>query len=389
MSVRRVLYLSGTRADFGLMRNCLQQLDLDPGIDLSVLVTGMHLAPGYGDTVCEIEKSGLRIAGRLPTRHVTGTGAEMATALADVLAGMVVHLENDRPDVLLVLGDRGEILAGSLAAVHLNIHVAHIHGGEISGSIDEMFRHCVSKLAHLHFVTTERSAAVLRQLGEDPAHIFVTGAPGLDGLTGIALPDRAELCRHHGFDPNRPLALVLFHPVVQSAETGDSQMRNLLSAVVGVGLQAVVLRPNADAGTHSIQAEIDRWAEHPDLQAVVHLPRPDFLALMARADVMVGNSSSGVIEAASFGTPVVNVGQRQNARERNLNTRDCGTTEVRIRVALQEMLAGGRFPAENVHGDGNAGERIVGLLRDTPLTLDMLNKTLRIVTQDHAQNDAG
>ena len=373
---RKVLYLSGTRADFGLMRACLERIRTTPGLDLSVLVTGMHLAPGYGDTVREIEDSGLDIAGRIPTRHATGDGAEMAMALAETLKGAVAHFERHPPDVLLVLGDRGEMLAGALAAVHLNIHVAHVHGGEISGTIDEMFRHCVSKLAHVHFAATERSGAVLRQLGEDPAQIHVTGAPGLDGLQDQVLPTRDALCLRYGFDPARPLALVLHHPVVQSAGLAGAEMQALLGTVQDAALQAVVLRPNADAGTLAIQAEIDRVADHPDIRAVVHLPRPDFLGLMACSDVMAGNSSSGIIEAASFGTPVVNIGDRQNARERNLNTRDCGTAPNEIADAMHAALSGGRFAPANVYGDGQAGARIATLLRDCPLTPDLLKKTM-------------
>lgn len=373
--MRRVCYVSGTRADFGLMLRTLQRIKAQPGLDISVAVTGMHLSPTYGQTIREIEASGLRIAASVTVDLENTTGAAMARAVGTELIGFTNAFEAERPDLVLLLGDRGEMLAGALAALHLNIPIAHIHGGERSGTVDEPVRHAISKLAHYHFTATERARQRLIRMGERPDRVFVTGAPGLDGLTELATRSRAELCRDIGLDPKRPVALVVFHPVVQSAKDAGWQTLELLDALEQADLQALWLMPNADAGGGYIRRVLAERGGNPWLRLLTHLPRPDFAAWMAAADVMAGNSSSGIIEAASFGLPVVNIGERQRDRERSGNVRDVAPQREVIAQALRESLQSPRPPAQNVYGDGQAGERIAMLLASLPLDGDLLEKS--------------
>lgn len=372
--MRRICYISGTRADFGLMRSTLQTLRDHVELDLSVIATGMHLSPFYGNTVEEIAAAGLRIAARVPVPLDPATGATMARNIGLMLGAFTDALENERPDVVLLLGDRGEMLAGAVAGIHLNIPVAHIHGGDRSGTVDEPVRHAVSKLSHLHFTATQEARERLIRMGEDPARIHVTGAPGLDGLTGGELPDRDEVARLHGLDPARPFALVVYHPVLQEAATAADDIRALLAALAGAGVQVLALMPNADAGSEGVRAALSEAKGAPGVTIRTHLARPAFVAAMARADLMAGNSSAGIIEAASFGTPVLNVGPRQNLRERNTNIVDVPAGGPAMAEGLARLLAHGRFPLQNVYGDGRAGERIARLLATETLDAALLMK---------------
>jgi GDP/UDP-N,N'-diacetylbacillosamine 2-epimerase (hydrolysing) len=372
--MRRICYISGTRADFGLMRSTLQILRDHVEIDLAVIVTGMHLSPFYGNTVEEIEAAGLRIAGRVPVPLDPATGATMARNIGAMISAFTDILESERPDAVLLLGDRGEMLAGALAAIHLNIPVAHIHGGERSGTVDEPVRHAISKLSHLHFAATEEARERLIRMGEDPAGVHVTGAPGLDGLTDVELPDREETLRLHGLDPARPFALMVYHPVLQEAATAADDTRAILKALTDVGLQVLALMPNADAGSEGVRAALTEAKGAPGLTVRTHLARPAFIAAMAHADLMVGNSSAGIIEAASFGTPVLNVGPRQNLRERNANVLDVAADEAALADGVAQALAQGRSAPQNVYGDGRAGERITRLLATLPLEASLLMK---------------
>lgn len=373
---RHICYITGTRADYGLMASTLKQIVAHPELALSVLVTGMHLSAKYGLTVREIEADGFALCGRVETPVDQPSGAATARGIGIMLQAFVDILSVQAPDAVLLLGDRGEMLAGALAAIHLNIPVIHVHGGERSGTLDEPVRHAISKLSHWHCVATEQSRARLLRMGEAPQRVVVTGAPGLDGLTALAACDRATLCEGIGFNAARALALMVFHPVLQEAPQAGTQAGAILDALLGAGMQVLALMPNADAGGDAVRATLAAYAErHPEVRVLTHLPRPDFVSWMAVADFMVGNSSSGIIEAASFGTPVINVGLRQNLRERNANVSDVAADPQALAQAVRDALARGKLAPANVYGDGHAGARIVALLAELRVTPEILLKT--------------
>ena len=375
--MRRVCYISGTRADFGLMRSTLTTIRDHAALDLSVIVTGMHLSPVHGNTVAEIEAAGLPIQTRVAVPLEPATGATMARNLGTMLGAFVDAMEAERPDIVLLLGDRGEMLAGALAGIHLNIPVAHIHGGERSGTVDEPVRHAISRLSHLHFTATEAARERLIRMGEDAAHIQVTGAPGLDGLDEADAPDRAAVARAHGLDPARPFALMVYHPVLQEAATAADDTAAILAALQASGVQILALMPNADAGSDGVRTALSAAAGAPGLVLHNHLARPDFIAAMARADLMVGNSSAGIIEAASFGTPVLNIGPRQNLRERNANVHDIARAGPGLGDSIRALLAKGRLAADNIYrrpGGGRAADRIADALASATLDDRLLMK---------------
>jgi GDP/UDP-N,N'-diacetylbacillosamine 2-epimerase (hydrolysing) len=374
--MRQVCYVSGTRADFGLMRRTLEAMNASGDLRLSIVATGMHLGSRYGETLREIEEAGLPVAATIPTAGPPEpTGGSMARDISCMLAGMVDAFERLRPDLVLLLGDRGEMLAGAIAALHLNIPIAHVHGGERSGTVDESVRHAITKLSHFHFVATDQSRERLLRMGEVPDHVFVTGAPGLDGIVQGAEIRRADLVASQRFDPSRPIALFVFHPVVQEAAGGGVIATMLLDRLLSAGLQVLALRPNSDAGSAEICAALDGHASHVDIRVVTHLARNEFLSWLATADVMVGNSSAGIIEAASFGLPVVNVGSRQNLRERNPNVFDADPRSEALDAALALVMRQGRMAERNVYGDGQTAPRIVSLLRTVPLDASILAKS--------------
>ncbi|MDB5890657.1 MAG: hypothetical protein JWP47_1488 [Polaromonas sp.] len=371
-ALRKIIYLSGTRADFGLMKSTLQLLA--PVANLSVAVTGMHLEQAFGHTVDEIRVAGLRVCGEIPVDVISRTRASMSSSLGDCLQGLTALLVEERPDILVVLGDRGEMLAGALAALHMGIVCVHLHGGERSGTVDEPMRHAISKLASYHLVATEESCDRLIRMGEMPERICITGAPGLDGIV-----DEAELsadgCRLAlGLPAKQPFVLALFHPVVQQAHDAFAQTSNLLAALHQLGLPVLWPEPNADAGSAEIVKALNDKGLPPGSRRRRHLHRPLFCAAMKHSSVMVGNSSAGIIEAASFGTPVVNVGDRQRLRERNINVEDVAPDAQLIYEATRRAIVHGKWPCSNRYGNGTAGPRIVETLLALSLERSVLEK---------------
>lgn len=373
-AVRRITYLSGTRADFGLLRSTLACIAAMPVFELRLLVTGMHLSRAHGHTVDEIRASGLVICAEIPLDMDTRSPRSMALGVADCLRGVTEVLAREQPDMLLLLGDRGEMLAGAIAALHLSIPCIHLHGGERSGTVDEPVRHAISKLSSYHLVATQDARQRLIAMGEEPERIYVTGAPGLDDLAAGATLSRADCLAALGLLPQSRFVLAVFHPVVQQAAQAGAQTKALLQSLQAVGLPVVWLEPNADAGALAVLSALEDTALPDGSRRLRHLARPLFAAAMRHCELLAGNSSAGIIEAASFATPVVNIGDRQRLRQRNANVVDVPSDAVAIEAALRAALRQGRSPCENVYGDGQSAQRIASLLAVLPLSPALLEK---------------
>lgn len=372
--MRRICYITGTRADFGLMHNTLDTINKHPDLSLSLIVTGMHLLPEYGETWKDIKNAGFQIDAKIPVSLSGGSGAEMSVALGQQIIGYTGALQEINPDIVMLLGDRGEMLAGALAALHLNIPIVHLHGGERSGTIDESIRHAISKIAHYHFTATENSRKRLIKMGEDKERIFVVGAPGLDAVYLEKIMKREELFSRYKLNINIPLLLIVFHPVVQQADKASEQVKAVLDAALETDMQILMLKPNADAGSNSIAELIEGYAQVHRFGVKCHIPRNEFLSLIAHAEVMAGNSSSGIIEAASLNTPVVNIGDRQNRRERSLNVIDVEPETTAIYQALKRAQIIKDKNWKNVYGNGGASEKIVKYLLEISLSRTILEK---------------
>jgi len=379
MNTRKIAVLTGTRAEYGILRPILKRINSHSKLDLYLIVTGMHLSDEFGYTVKEIEKDEFKIYAKLDTLNKEDTGAGMAKYIGNTIVKLAEIFENLKPDMLLLVGDRGEMLAGAMAATCMNILIAHVHGGETSGSIDEGFRHAISKLAHLHFVATAESRQKLILLGEDSSRIFVVGAPGLDDIFENLIPPE-EIAKKYSLDLSKPIILLVQHPVVTEVEEAPNQIRETLEAIVELKFQTIVIYPNADAGGRKMIEVIREFEnKYPLIKAYKNLPRRDYLSLMNVATVMVGNSSSGIIEAPSFSLPVVNIGTRQKDRLRAGNVIDVSYNKEEIKNVILKAIYDTSFRTKvknikNPWGNGKASERIVNILANLEIDKKLLQK---------------
>lgn len=377
--VRKICFVTGTRAEFGLMCSTLRAIQSHPKFQLQLVVTGMHLDRKHGRSIATVRRDGWTIDATVPWAPVMTDPNSTAAATGRAIAGLARTFARLAPDVVLVCGDRVEAFAAA-AAGHVGQRiVAHVHGGDkAQGQVDDALRHAITKLAHLHFAATKQSAARIKRLGEDASRIHVVGAPGLDGIRDAALTS-AELrgivpdVRRHLF------ALIVLHPDEPSDGVNFDRASMLLRAVERIGYERlVIVAPNNDPGAAGIFRAWDLAATRPHVSVYRDLSRDRFLALLRDAAVLLGNSSAGIIEAASFGTPVVNVGPRQLGRERSGNVTDVPYSETAIRKVLKKLWNGGRplrITGRNVYGGGRAGQRIASTLGRVALN-DQLRRKL-------------
>ena len=343
----------------------------------------MQLSPEFGLTVQAVEKDGFPIAERVEMLSVSDAPDAIAESIGRGVIGYARALARLGPDLLVVLGDRFDMYPAAVAALPLAIPVAHIHGGELTeGAMDDALRHSMTKLSHLHFVASPEYATRVRQLGEEEWRITVSGSPGLDNLSSTPLLDREEMAAQFGLRLDRPFLLVTFHPVTLEFDQTDRYACELMAALGAAGLPVVFTQPNADTHWRSICARIDEFRrDHQAAEVVDTLGTQGYFSLMALAAAMVGNSSSGLIEAPSFELPVVNVGTRQGGRLRAANVIDVGYQRHEISEGLsraldpvfRQSLAG----LANPYGDGHAAERIVARLTSVPLGARLLTKRFR------------
>lgn len=362
---RRFCYVSGTRADFGLMRSTLAAIAAHPDLAIEIVATGMHLSDRFGHTIDDIRDSGLPIVAEIPVDIDLDSEIGMALCAGQFADQFARHLSSHEYDGIVLLGDRWEMLAAAMAGMLAGLPIAHFCGGERSGTVDDALRHAISKIAHLHLVATTDSRDRLVRMGEEEARIRVVGTPGLVGLADFRSASRKEVAARYGFDRERPIALMLFHPVVQDAPDAGRQSAVILDALGERGYQTVGLLPNADTGNDAIRRTLlAREREGATIKPIAHLDRRDFWDLMANADVMIGNSSAGIIEAASFGIPVVNVGDRQQDRLRNENVIDCDLEVPAVLAAIDAAAMRGRRVTENVYGCGKTDSKVAAILAE-------------------------
>lgn len=378
--IQRIGIVTADRADYGIYRPVLDAMASDSVLEPGLYVTGTHLSPQFGMTVELIEQDGYPILERVEMLVSSDTPGGIALSMGLGTAGFARVFARQTPDILVVLGDRFEMHAAAVAAVPFCIPIAHIHGGEVTeGAFDDALRHSLTKLSHLHFVSTELAARRVRAMGEPAGNVVVCGAPGLDNLADFEPLDDETLEGRLGLSPDAPFLLVTYHPVTREHRRTARQVGELLAALDAVGMPAVFCRPNADTARSAIDRAIDEFAAaHPQATVVANLDTQTYLSAMARAAAMVGNSSSGIIEAPSLRLPVVNVGSRQAGRERSANVIDVpderGAIQAAVRRAVSPEFRRQLNGAPNVHGDGRAAGRIVARLRSVELGDALIRK---------------
>ena len=374
MTARRIAVFTSTRAEYGLLRPLMREIAQRPALVLQLIVSGTHLSSTHGLTYQDIERDGFTIDAHVDMQLGADTPLAVAKSAALALAGTAEALDRLKPDLLVLLGDRYELLAAAQAAMLARIPIAHIHGGETTeGLIDEAIRHAITKLSHLHFTAAEEYADRIRQMGEAPERVWMVGAPALDNIEALEPVSREELEQQLGIRLKSPSFLVTFHPETLNADSGLSAMEALLAALDEFDGSVVITGTNADPGAGAIREALNAFAaRRPERVAQVEsLGGRRYLSLIKLVDAVVGNSSSGLIEVPAMGKPTVDIGERQRGRLRAPAVVHCAATVDEIRAAVQQVLSPDHqtLAARRVtpYGTPGAARRIVDVLETEPI----------------------
>jgi len=379
---RTIVIVSGSRSESGLFEPVLKAIK-NKGLNLKFIVTGSHLEDQFGSTIRDIKnKFKIDEIVKLPLRgdssehmaHVCGTSVLRFTKL----------FSEKKPSIVLLLGDRVEIFGVAIAAFYMNVPIAHIHGGDrsIGGHLDDSVRYAITKLSHINFPATKKSAERIIKMGEERWRVHVVGAPGLDSILNQNLLSRQEISEKYGLGRDEIFLLAVQHPVTTEVEDAGKQIKETLEAIAELKYPAILIYPNADAGGRRMIKVIEKYAEkYPFIKTYKSIPHLEYLSLMKIASVMVGNSSSGIIEAPSFHLPVVNIGTRQQGRERAENVIDVDYDKKKIKKAIEKALFDEKFrkkvkKCKNPYGDGKASERIAEVLSTIKIDRKLIQKRL-------------
>lgn len=381
MKQRKIAVLTGARATYGYNRRIMRLIHESNHLELAVIVTGMHLLKEYGLTVQEVAREGLPIAARADMMLGGDTPTAWAKSLGVCVQSLAQVYDMIQPDMLLVTGDRGEMLAATMTAAYMNIPVAHLQSGDLSGHIDGSARHAITKLCHIHFPACEDSAKRVERMGEEPWRIFNVGAPQLDEVIHGPRLEPRVVAKMLGLNLETPILIVLQHPVLAEVSQTRDQMVETMEAIEKIGLQTVVIYPNVDAAGQEIIDVIRQYEHLSFIRSFRNLERQAFISLLAMASVIVGNSSCGILEAPSFKLATVNIGTRQRGRMQASNVIDVSHDREQIADAIRRALWDEGFKATvrdcvNPYGDGKSSERVVKILSEIPIDQRLLDKQM-------------
>jgi GDP/UDP-N,N'-diacetylbacillosamine 2-epimerase (hydrolysing) len=377
LAKRKVCIVVASRANYGRVKTVLKAIDQHPDLELQLVVGASGLLHRFGSVIDIIERDGFEVAARVYSILEGENLTTMAKSTGLATQELATLFENLAPDVVITVADRFETMGTAIAASYMNICLAHLQGGEVSGSIDESVRHAVTKLAHLHFPSNQEAADILVRMGEDPQRIFVTGCPSMDIAAEAPKDMDIERFQRYGgvgerVDFSRPYLVVSQHPVTTEFGQGRDQINQTLEAVERVGLQTVWLWPNVDAGSDDIAKGLRVFRE-TNGNLPIHFYRnfspEDYVTLINNCSCLVGNSSSGIREGSFLGVPVVNIGSRQNNRTRGANVMDVWYNAEKIAAAIGVQLEHGPYPPEPLYGDGKAGDRVALVLAEAEVDI--------------------
>jgi len=379
--ITKIAVMTGSRAEYGLLKPVMRAIEKDSSLELHVVAAGMHLEKQHGITMRAIESDGFKVHATVKMYSDKDSGAAMAEAIARGISRFNKIWKELKPDWVLVLGDRIEPLAAVISAAYSGYPIAHIHGGDLSaGGLDESARHAITRFAHLHLAATKGAASRLRKMGEEAFRIHCVGAPGLDTLLHTRIPAKRTIEKELNIKLSSPTILLVQHPVTSQVDEAESQMEATLSALREIDAIVIAFYPNSDAGGRRMARLIQAAHKRKEIIAYRNLPHLTYLGLLKHADVMVGNSSSGIIEAPSLQTAVVNLGIRQQGRERcgNIIDTPCEKDAIikAVKKALRPSFQKKLLNLKSPYGDGKAAKRITKLLKDTSITPDLLQKRL-------------
>ena len=372
---RKICIITGTRAEYGLLRLVMQKIKDDPELTLQIIATGMHLSPEFGLTYLEIEYDGFHIDRKVEMLTSSDTSVGIAKSMGLGMIGFADALNELSPDLIVVLGDRFEIFSAVSAALVARIPVAHLHGGELTeGAFDDAFRHSITKMSHLHFVAAEEYRRRVIQLGEQPDRVFLVGGLGIDNIKSLKLLDRAALEASLGFNLGPKNLLITFHPVTLETATATEQMAELLAALSELAdIQLIFTMPNADTDGRVMIKMVEKFvAQHSNnARAFTSLGQLLYLSCLSHVDGVIGNSSSGLTEVPSFKKGTINIGDRQRGRLQAASMINCEPSRRRIAAALEQLYSAdfqqSLSKVTNPYGEGGASEKVVETLKIYPL----------------------
>ena len=377
MAKRKITITTGTRAEYGILRPILKEITKRKKLQLILIVTGTHLSKRHGMTINEIKKDKFKIYQTFKFLPNDDTGFSAAKSLGDGVVQFAKIFKKVKPDINLILGDRDEMFASAIAAYHMNIPNAHIHGGDVSGSIDEYSRHAITKISNIHFAATEKSKRRIIKMGENPKFVYLTGSTSIDELRNNKILSKSQFEKKYGFKLTKNLIVLVQHPVTTQIASTKKHIQNTLKAIEYFGYRTIIIAPNSDAGSNIIFQNIKQFANsHNFVRVFSSLPRSDFLCLIKNCGALVGNSSSGLIEASYFGTSVVNIGIRQQGREKSHNVLDAKSESIiSIKRTISRALKKNTKPSY-LYGVGTSSPKIAQYLEKIKLSSELIEKRL-------------
>ncbi len=377
---RKILCITGTRADYPRIKSVLKEIKNNKNLDLNLVVTGSHLLADYGNTISEIENDGFKIDAKIHMfDEEFNTPKGMVKAVAKCIDGMSECLENLNPDLVLITVDRVETLASAVAVALMNFPIAHVQGGEVTGTIDESIRHAVTKLSHIHFPATEDAALRIIKMGEEQSKVFNVGCPYIDIIKSTKFKSKNELSKKYGFNKDKSFIIFTQHAVTTEFGSSLEQIKISINALKQfVDCQIIAFYSNTDMGGYEIIDEINK---EDNFIVIPNMDSSDFLSLMNCSTVMVGNSSAAIREAPSFALPAVNIGTRQNGRLRSSNVIDVDHNIEDIKKALYKCINDNDFKMKikkekNPYGDGNSAKRIVKIINEIEIDKSLIQKKI-------------
>ena len=376
---RKIAIITGGRIEFNYARPVIREIEKRPNMDYEIIAANMHLLPEFGHTIDEIKRDNFKIGAIVHNTLAGYNRLTMVKSLGVFLTELPGIIDRMKPDIILVLGDRGEPFIGAMVGAHLYIPVAHIQAGELSGNIDGMTRHALTKYAHIHFASNKDAADRLRKMGEQDFRIFNVGAPQLDELVQGKITGEKAIRAKYGLPKNKKAILLIQHSVTEEEAQTESQMSATLRTAAKFQCPTVIILNNSDAGSRFIRLAIQKH-KTSDMKIFEHVPREDYAGLMKTCDVLVGNSSSGIIESPIFKLPTVNIGNRQKGRFQSNNVINVGYGELDIEAAIKRALTPAfkarAKRAPSVYGDGRSGKRIADVLETIPIDEKLVVKHL-------------
>ncbi len=374
MSRRKVCVVTGTRAEYGLLYPILKEIESREELLLQLVVTTAHLSDEFGSTYKQIEKDGFAIDEKIDNLLPSDEKSSIAKSTGLAIMLLADSFKKLNSDIVLLLGDRFEAHAAATTALLMNIPIAHVHGGEITeGAVDEQIRHSITKMSQLHFCSTEVYRQRVIQMGEDPSKVFNTGAPGIDNIVNLDLLSKDDLENQLDWEFAQTCAMFTYHPTTLEDRDLEKDLEVILNVLLDSGIRILFTYANADNGGMVINQKIEKFCklDIDKYKVVKNLGQLRYLSAMKYVDLLIGNSSSGIIEAASFYKPVVNIGNRQSGRLKGLNVIDCSIKDLKksIKLALSDNFIKNCCNQKNIYGDGRSATRIVDELSSQPLSL--------------------